>query len=150
MKITFKTFLFLLALLMGTLYSCNSDRYHSEKYKRDSAPLLPNDSIHLPGAKHVPRFFKLTHRDFAVENSNYLKGERLYYNSDSTSIVRAEYDIYIYVKHPHVRQEMKSCRYTAVTDSSLIMTVKRNNVIGVLELLDHSCDARVSFQFIED
>lgn len=138
------------SLLMFVLYSCESNFKNSERSKDRTEVGSERNSTKIPGAKDIPEFFNLTPGDFAVNNSNYLKGVRFYYNSNSTSLVRAVYDIHIFVKHPHVRREMKENKYTTDTDTSLIMTVKRQNIIGELELLHHSCDAKVTFQYVEE
>lgn len=139
-------------ILLFSLGLMGCDVKHPSDNKTEGEIILNQTSKKkpLPSSRDIPAFFNLTPSDFAVNNSNSLKGERLFYNSDSISVVRAEYDINIYVKHPNIRREMKGNKYTAVTDSSLIMTVKYQNILGVLELLDHSCDAKVTFQFIED
>ena len=99
-------------------------------------------------SEYIPTFFSLPKEDFTNLRNQFCIDELHSQGREFEDFGSAHYVLRISELHPNIREVMMKNPNTIRTDSSLILTVRRGNIIGTFELKHNSCKATANYEQI--
>lgn len=117
-------------MIVGLIYTFNNPEYLASK------PEL------------IPNFFSLPKEE--IIHQGFVSDELHSQGKQFSDFGSAYYELKIRVPHPSLRRKMLERKETINTGKSLILTVKRGDILGTFELLHNSNKAYVHYNQIYD